>query len=624
MLRNDLLEKNYHFEKKEPGKAVINILWLFFAALFVAPAVLIFGVLLKDDSETLIFDAAVINIIFAAAPLIYFGVKAALTALFCSDDKKVYLKLTKNTGMPVWACREAFQAWQIILMYLPPVVLIYPILLILSMMSGGEISLLVLIIIMSFFMTYDLTLIIYLLFLKKMYKPDYIAIDEHVYTLTLYYKTYIERENKRVVNFKLPKFRFNFNFKFKINKRIISIISILSIFAGLMLVLFVGLYINNKKMPENDSGEAIIKGYNGNPFADTDIFLAGKYVSGKWLAGGNILFCADYQLVIYYDDEKDSLMYLLDSMGQIRKLCVYDNCEKNRAGYCGHAPNFLNDGCFTDCYLYGAVNLHGVENSYIVRYDVDFNKIEKLFEFDMYDENVYIQKMTVHGRYLYVILAIGDLSYLEIARIDLENEDACVLYSDNKDSTNKEKVSGTFRFYGNYMISVSSGNIYKCDLDLRNFETLTEANNVRQFDISFDDYVYYCDTESRKLYRCNIKTKKSELLLDGAFRFYIDGFYLYYTLREKHDTKDDLGIIVSSEFYDDDIIYRTALDTEYIDFYNKVEAYKPEQGYHLGDWGVEYNGIYALLYSDKGDNILCRKYAGSTISPFIFWKKTLK
>ena len=184
--------------------------------LFIVPAAVIFFVIMKDDADTLEFNAAAINIIFIATPLIFYIMKAILTSVCCFNDKKVYLKLTTNTGMPVWACRETFKPWQIILIYSSPVILLYPVLLILGIISGGEIYLLVLIIIMSFLMSYDIALIIYVLFLK-IYKPDYIALDNHVYNLTLYYKTpVIESEHKKImnlnkikeINFKIPKIHF--------------------------------------------------------------------------------------------------------------------------------------------------------------------------------------------------------------------------------------------------------------------------------------------------------------------------------------------------------------------------------------------------------------------------------
>jgi len=634
MPRNDLLENNYRFEKKEQYKTVINLLWLFFTALFVAPAAVMFALLIKDDADTMEFSAAVINIIFISTPLVYFFTKAILTYSFCSGDKKVYLKLT-SFGMPVWACREAFRAKQIILMYLPPVVSIYPVLLILSIMSGGELYLFVLIIIMSFFMAYDVVLILYILFFKIKYKTEYIAIDNHVYNLTFYYEDRGENKNiagpdsrkkykpEKEIKFKLPKFNFS---KIKINNHVLLALVGLLVFAGFASLIFIGFYIynSNEKIPGNNinnSSGAVIKGYTGSPFADPDIFLDGDYTGFESLVKNNIIFCGDDGSIIYYNGEKKALMCLTPK--ELKKLCVYEKCRNDLSGRCGHMPDFVSCGCYSDGYLYGAVNLHGVQNGFIVRYDIVLNTAEKFIEFDLSDEYVYIQNMLVYGRYLYVVVSTEDSAYLTVVRIDLENEDACILYSDGKDAKNKEKAAGLTHIYENYIISIAPGYIYKCDLDMKNFETLTSADNIKQLEI-YGDYIYYCNTENRKLFRYNIKSNKEEFLLDNVLKFCADGGFLYYTLREPRETTDKLGVLVSSGFYEDNIIYRAQLDGEYIDFYNKTAVYKPEHGYYFGEWSVKYGYVYTLLYSDNNCDVLSREYLNSSSGPYIFWEKTLK
>jgi len=192
MLRHDLLDKGYHFEQKEPIKPIINLLWLFFSALFITTGVAFFFAIYKDVFDffpTVDFNAGVLNFIFISTPLIYFVIKAVLTYIYCSGKpKNIRMKLTSNTGMPVWVCRDAFKTRQIIFMYLIPVVLIYPPLYVLGAWSGGNMYLLVLIIIMSFLMSYDLILIIYVIFLRVKYNADYTAINNHAYNLTLYFE----------------------------------------------------------------------------------------------------------------------------------------------------------------------------------------------------------------------------------------------------------------------------------------------------------------------------------------------------------------------------------------------------------------------------------------------------
>jgi len=631
MLRNDLLENNYQFELIEPKKVVINAIWVSLALVFMTISVLLFMAIylgsFNDISIPYIeFNSLLLNIVFIVMPFIYFIFKDILTSFFCSNkNNHSTADLFAKTETPVWNYREAFAIWQIVLIYLLPMIFMYPMMLGLSVLSSGNISLLIMIFIMTFFMTSDLTLVIYVLFLKSKYNTEYIAINNHVYSLTLYstnLKINIQKKvddinikdikikEKKInkINIKLPEFRFKFSKK------------IILIYLALLPVAFIYLYITNVKISETNSIKALIQGYDGSLFANPDITFDGTYISGKNLAGNNILVCSDYQLVIYYDSEKESLMYLHESMGQIRKLCIYEKCEKNYSGHCGHVPNFVNDGCFSDCYLYKAVNLYGAQNSYIVRYNVILNRIEKIFEFDLYDETVYIQKLLIHGRYLYAMLLVGEKEYLDVVRIDLEEENACILYSDNKDATNKNKIEGMSLFYENYIICVTLDQIYKCDLDLKNFDRLTAADNVGQLDI-YGGYIYYSDTESKKLYRCNIKSKTKELLLENAFRFYIDGDFIYYTLCGLYETKDALGILISSELYKSEIIYRTKLESEYLDFYNKVEVYKPEQGYYLGEWGVKNEYIYTLIYFENS-NMLSRINVNSNSKPYLFWKKS--
>jgi len=209
--------------------------------------------------------------------------------------------------------------------------------------------------------------------------------------------------------------------------------------------------------------------------------------------------------------------------------------------------------------------------------------MEKFIEFDLYEENVYIQNMLIHGRYLYAVISIGETEYINVIRIDLENEDAAVLYSDEK---NREKAAGISLINENFIISAAAGYIYKSDLDMQTFETLTAADNIRQLDI-YDGYVYYCDTINKILYRHNIKSGETEMLLDGVTEFCIDGDFMYYILFDKNN-----------------IIYKANLKSEYIDFYNKVEIYKPEQNHYLGEWSIKNEYLYTTLYYGGVKNLV--------------------
>jgi hypothetical protein len=45
---------------------------------------------------------------------------------------------------------------------------------------------------MSFFLAYDLTLVLYAAYLKIRHKMDYISIDHHIYEVTLFKKSYVK------------------------------------------------------------------------------------------------------------------------------------------------------------------------------------------------------------------------------------------------------------------------------------------------------------------------------------------------------------------------------------------------------------------------------------------------
>ena len=232
MLTNNLLENGYHFETIEPKKYIINLLWTGFYLLLIAPALLLYFLILHGDLSDISlpyidFSMTALNILFIAALVIYFVLKAILTVLFSSDDKNnnIDVKSAADTGIPVLVGRDAFKLWQIIVIYLTPAIITYPILILASIMSGGDINLLILIFIMTYFMSSDLLLLMYVLFLKLRYDSDYIAVKNHVYMLTLYSETYVRRKNHSE-RFKIKSGRFKKsikNFNSKINAKVILI-----------------------------------------------------------------------------------------------------------------------------------------------------------------------------------------------------------------------------------------------------------------------------------------------------------------------------------------------------------------------------------------------------------------
>ena len=126
--------------------------------------------------------------------LLYLAVKLITTIFVCHDKNRgIKLKILRGTAMPVCACNEAVSLWHILVTYLIPFVFMYSVLLLLCVTSSGDpvIYFTIVAIFMSFFLAYDLTLVLYLVYLKIRYRPDYISINHHIYEVTLFKKSYV-------------------------------------------------------------------------------------------------------------------------------------------------------------------------------------------------------------------------------------------------------------------------------------------------------------------------------------------------------------------------------------------------------------------------------------------------
>ncbi|MCL2815299.1 MAG: hypothetical protein FWD23_11930 [Oscillospiraceae bacterium] len=202
MLRNNLLEEGYHFKMIEPKKAIINLIWATWFLLLMAPVILIYLVIYSGNTENIAlpyidFPIIVINIMFVAMPVIYLILKEILTSLFCAErNRNIEMKLHAATDMPINAQREAFKTWQLILIHSIPFIFVYPLLFIITVISGANVNLFIVEAVMSFLISFDLTLAVYILFAKTRHDANYIALNSHIYSFTLYSRNheYIECE----------------------------------------------------------------------------------------------------------------------------------------------------------------------------------------------------------------------------------------------------------------------------------------------------------------------------------------------------------------------------------------------------------------------------------------------
>jgi hypothetical protein len=198
MIRNDLLESNYHFEEKTPKKNSITVIWLSLFVFLLAVNIIIFFLIRNNadpDAEAGYFDMVLSGIVFAVLPL-YFAFKTIVTSFFCLDKKEsIKFKVLDDGGIPMCTCREALKTWQIILIYSIPAISAYSIMFLMNITAELSGEYVILIFIMSFFISLDFTLIIYILYLRMKYRPDYISVNKHVYNVTIYSK-YIQYDVK--------------------------------------------------------------------------------------------------------------------------------------------------------------------------------------------------------------------------------------------------------------------------------------------------------------------------------------------------------------------------------------------------------------------------------------------
>ena len=206
MIKNDLRERGYYSVEKIPKQSGITVTWVLLtvfimAVTFVSAFMIVGSVTVEGRSDSLLWflDANIMLLIAALilAVFMYLALKLIITLLFCSDKThSVKLKFLEIKSMPVCFCREAFTVWQTVMIYLTPAAVIYSLVFAMCLMADAGPGIMVILFFISFFLAFDLTLVAYVLYLKVKEKAEYIAVDHHVYGITVFNKTYI-RENKQ-------------------------------------------------------------------------------------------------------------------------------------------------------------------------------------------------------------------------------------------------------------------------------------------------------------------------------------------------------------------------------------------------------------------------------------------
>jgi hypothetical protein len=212
MLKNELREKGFDGQEKIPSGWIIGLLWVALAVIMITlsiqgslAAAAAIGISAESELNYLmefnenVFDfmgdVSPIIILFVLCLVLYFAFKCIVSRLFCEGKNSV--DLVMKNAVPMCLCREALKIWQIVLIHVIPGFIIYVPLFILSVFSAFDKGYGIYstnIIILSLFISLDLTLVVYISFIKMITRAEYISIDRHIYNITLFNKIADNRE----------------------------------------------------------------------------------------------------------------------------------------------------------------------------------------------------------------------------------------------------------------------------------------------------------------------------------------------------------------------------------------------------------------------------------------------
>lgn len=223
MKKHELREQGFSVEERFQKKRRINIIWLIFTVLMIAGTyIALFASIgyspVNAGSTPMDIDInpgkiPVYFIMLIFFVFFYFILKLAMTLIFCKDKhNSVKLKTIEEKSLPMFPvcfCREAFKIWQTVVIYIVPIIIVYALMFILCgfqpvdtifyrdiPFEDVDAGYMTMLFFMLFFMGLDMTLIAYTLYFKIKEKIDYIAIDYHIYGVTLFKKTYVKFNKK--------------------------------------------------------------------------------------------------------------------------------------------------------------------------------------------------------------------------------------------------------------------------------------------------------------------------------------------------------------------------------------------------------------------------------------------
>ena len=234
MIKHELREDGYSVMEKSPKQSRINLLWIVLALVLIAGTILGINLFFKltmgaDGDDLQYFRATakkagnsnplsdfieslsswlgiegigsfvIFLLLFFILLILYFVLKLIMTIVFSRDKlNSIKLKVLLDKGMPVCSCKEAFKVWQTVLVYAVPFAFMYLLLFTACIWTIGEPIFMLLLAFMSFFLSFDLTVVIYVLLINAKNDIDYISIDHHFYSMTLFKQTYVRSSDRPV------------------------------------------------------------------------------------------------------------------------------------------------------------------------------------------------------------------------------------------------------------------------------------------------------------------------------------------------------------------------------------------------------------------------------------------
>ena len=216
MVKYDLRRQGFSVTERKQNHDIITALWVIFTIILVVgnilPVAVFFNSIMGYDAATLAdmraeywfslwVDSSPWNImiIIIGSYFAYLALKLIMTIFVCNDKfRSIKLKLLAINAVPICQCKEALTVRQTVFIYFVPFIIMYFAMYALCLLSLASLFVFLAMFIMSFFLAFDLTLVVYVLYISVKYKIDYVAVDHHIYELTTYKNTYIGRNGKAV------------------------------------------------------------------------------------------------------------------------------------------------------------------------------------------------------------------------------------------------------------------------------------------------------------------------------------------------------------------------------------------------------------------------------------------